>query len=155
MNVEHNPEELKIALNLISNIKDRSLFSRKLNSIDRIIEIYFSFQTHNAEEEKQVIDFLFECLDSFGKEASILFSHIKSTQYRSYIFNRLHQNYSDKFDFNAIKNLLFEENKVSSNQQKNKYLIIGIILLILYIIFLIYENNKIEKEFLKSQNHQV
>lgn len=153
MKEEYDIEELNVALNLSKNINQGALLARDLPSINRIIKIYFSFRQKNPKEEKQVIDFLFNCLDLYGKKASVLFSHCKSKHYRSYIIDRLYCKYEDIFDFNYINHSLFENSVEMKQTFKRKITIrnIIIIFLIILISYLYFQKKNVEKQFVESQ----
>lgn len=108
MNGNYNPEELQIACNIVQNINERNLIMRNMSSLNRIIQIYFQQQNRDQNEEKQVINFLFRCLDLRGSDSSILFTHLSKSKQRQNVIKRLHENYRGKFDFNLVNSSLFE-----------------------------------------------
>lgn len=58
----------------------------------------------NEEEQNQIFEFLFKCLDKFKKEGSVLFSNLNLDikHIKIDIFNRLFKDYSGIFDFSMI-----------------------------------------------------
>ena len=80
----------------------------------------------NLEKDK-FIEFLFKCLDFYGKEASILFTKVDFSKEKTKYLNRLFQEYSEIFDFHCInssfvKNLYDVESELIStiNEEKKK-----------------------------------
>lgn len=94
---------------IIRSIIKNELINQGIKSIDNITRTIFSQKNDlNSNDEKVLTEFLFQCLDVYGKDASILFSNIDFFKKRDNIIKRLHENYKDKFDFDVIKASLFE-----------------------------------------------
>lgn len=144
-------EEVKIASNIIKNINQNDLLMRDISSLDRIIRIYFSQKRRDINEEKQVIDFIFKCLDVRGPDCSILFTHLAESSERENVIKRLHEEYKDKFDFNLVNSSLFESSyQKIKNEEKMKNLfyfsVIFAPLCFICLIFLILRNNQTIKK---------
>ena len=70
---------------------------------------------------KDLINFLFKALDRHGIEASILFNNIDFGELSIDVFNRLLNEYSDKFDFNMINSTLVKTTtQISREMSKQK-----------------------------------
>lgn len=148
---ENLEEESEIALNLTSYINKTEFLSRDLKSLDRIVEKYFNIKERDKKEEKQVINFLFKYLDLKGKNASILFSHIKNSAEYYNIIKRLHNEYQDKFEFSIVNPLLFQYsfNLIKINEQLKKFLLISFFsftCLIFLSSFYYYQRNKLNEK---------
>lgn len=60
------------------------------------------------ENPNELIEFLFKCLDKYGKDASVLFSFVDFENQTIGVVNKLIQNYSNVFDFNFINSTLLK-----------------------------------------------
>lgn len=56
----------------------------------------------NQDNSPEFIEFLFKCLDKFGREGSILFDHVNIGRSCGTFLHRLLNEYSEKFDFHFI-----------------------------------------------------
>lgn len=133
-NMQFSQEEFEIANSIIKNIQNGNISSRGLASIDRILNIYFQRRNRNANEEKQVINFMFSCLDFYGIDASLLFKNAEKSKEINKIITRLHSNYKGKFDWNMVNYTIFEQSNYLISI--NIYLKLIIFFLSLLIIFL-------------------
>lgn len=132
---KYSQEEVQIALNLVQHIHNKDLNQCSISSLDRIIHIYYLQNNHNKTEEKQVIEFLFQCLDDYGPDASILFSYLSKSSERENVIKKLYEDYKEKFDFNFINSSLFESSyKMLKDRQKNK--IINFFFLLVFLIII-------------------
>ena len=114
-----------IAFNLIDYINDERLFNLPISLLYQILTKYSIFNMGNKtnnddyfnlndndnsssldmiyfEDDKKVIDFLFRCLDHFGKKASILFTIVNFDRFGKDVIRRLSKHYFNTFDFNLI-----------------------------------------------------
>lgn len=132
--------ENQIANNLIDNIKTKNLIDRDINSLDRIIKIYFS-KKRRKSEEKQVIEFLFKCLDKHGKKASVLFANLPKFNEKEKVIKRLHENYKQKFDsfYISSPNIFDASYDIVKSNDKTK--IINYILIISFLFLFIFNNS--------------
>lgn len=64
---------------------------------------------------------MFKTIEKHGEDASILFNNIDFGKQNIYVFNRLLQDYSNKFDFNMINSTLLKTTKeITSEMTKQK-----------------------------------
>lgn len=129
-----------ISNNLIEFIKDDRLLRFPISILYQIINKYRNkyYKIHEKEfkssiknknylnDWQQIIEFLFKYLDSYGREASILFSLIDFQNDCSKIINRILDNYLNDFDFDMISNLILKfsleaERKNSKLKIKHSY----------------------------------
>lgn len=108
-NFEIKEYEEMIAKDLADYIKDNQLLSLSISVLYNILKIYSSKKDTNnyniskkSEEQLRVIDFLFRCLDHFGRDASVLFENIDFGNLCMDVFQKLFKEYSDIFDFHFI-----------------------------------------------------
>ena len=76
-----------------------------ISVLERVFDRYFK-DKKNDSNSSQIIEFLFQCLDKFGRDASILFSNINFGNQSIFVSNRLIKDYSNIFDFNMINSTL-------------------------------------------------
>ena len=72
-----------------------------------------------------MIEFLFKCLDHFGRDASVLFDQIDSFGSNGNLINRLIDGYSEKFDFSFVntgnlKTVYQLENEIIAREKEIK-----------------------------------
>lgn len=99
----HEYEDM-ISINLPEYLTDQRLLSLRLPVLHRILSKYSqknSLKT-DPEERSKFIEFLFKCLDHFGREASVLFECVDFGSNSGTFLNRLMKEYSEKFDFHFI-----------------------------------------------------
>ena len=65
--------------------------------IDRILKKYLI-----NNNDQNIIEFLFKCLDKYKRQASVLFLNIKMDNQSNDLIIRLMNDYSDVFDFNMV-----------------------------------------------------
>lgn len=64
------------------------------------------FKNNLTEDEPtELIDFLFKCLDKYGKEGSILFDGFDFGRSNCRVIRKLMKEYSEKSDFQFITNV--------------------------------------------------
>lgn len=96
-------EEDYLSSNINKFIEQDQLLSFSIPVLYRIFQ-----KLENDINIEKVINFLFKCLDKFGKEASILFLNIDFKQQKNKVINTLLNDYKDVFDFNMINQTLFQ-----------------------------------------------
>ena len=112
-------EEEILVKRFIDFVKDDRLLLFPIPILERIIQKYY--QQIGSQNSTQIIEFLFKCLDKFGRDASILFSNIDFEDQTAQVIDKLITNYSDIFDFNMINsNLLKTINLLTSEISKLK-----------------------------------
>ena len=92
-----------ISKDFLNYINDDKLLLLPIPVLHRIMTKYYqknSEQTVIETNQSEITEFLFKCLDTFGREASVLFEHIDLSRSNDSI-RRLLQ-YGDKFDFHFI-----------------------------------------------------
>lgn len=62
----------------------------------------YNLNNHGEEENEKIINFMFDCLNLKGRDASILFSCIEFSENKSKYIKKLINNYKKIFDFNYI-----------------------------------------------------
>lgn len=115
--------EKQMAANFLMEINDNEILKRSLASIHRIITMFINDKP-NDEEIKQLIDFLFKCLDLYGNDASVLFGLLPVSPYEDYFLKRAFGEYSDKLDLCFLSKehiqYVFKENEKLHSE--NEYL---------------------------------
>ncbi|KAK8842128.1 hypothetical protein M9Y10_026355 [Tritrichomonas musculus] len=102
--------EKVVSQNLSVYIKDKRLLSLKVPVLYRIFK-----ESNSKVDSKEEIDFLFECLEKYKKEASPLFSFVDFGNASGEILNKLLNDYANVFDFHFVN----EEMMKSFYQQKS------------------------------------
>lgn len=145
----NDEEETIIASNLINSIRGNDLFLRNLSSVDKILSIYFSKNNPNINDEKQIINFVFQYLDIYGKDALILFRYFKNSNEKRNIIKRFKKDFQDQYTNEMIDSFLFAQStntsKIPKDLQQYSYLLIPLSI-ILILIFLI-RNYKLKTKF--------
>ena len=96
-------DEEYIASNLFEYINNEQLLKLPISILYRIINNpKLNINQLNETNKNQMIDFLFKCLNKYGKKASILFLNLDVENQRIEIFSKLTNEYSEIFDFNMI-----------------------------------------------------
>lgn len=129
-----NHEDLAIQILLI-NQKDTQFVTKAYESIisdnfsyyikdDRLLDLNFpilyrifdKFQSQKQKNIKndEILNFLFKCIDKYGREASVLFQNVDFCDNKIDFLNILITKYSKKFDFHFIN---FEFMKTIYDQQ--------------------------------------
>lgn len=103
-NFTGNEYEEMISNDLIYYVKDERLLSLSMPVLYRIMTKY---QQKIQEDKKhqqpsEITEFLFKCLDRFGRPASVLFDGFDFGISGVSVIRRLHDEYSEKFDFHFI-----------------------------------------------------
>ena len=102
--------EKVVSQNLSVYIKDKRLLSLKVPVLYRIFK-----ESNSKVDSKEEIDFLFECLEKYKKEASPLFSFVDFGNASGEILNKLLNDYANVFDFHFVN----DEMMKSFYQQKS------------------------------------
>lgn len=108
-NQEKNGEKYENLLSqrLLDYIDNPELLNLSISSLSRIISNYLSQdKLDQNQNQSKIFDFLFKCLDKYGRQASILFTNIDFSGERMEYLNLLLTKYSKIFDFHFI-NLSF------------------------------------------------
>lgn len=90
-----------ISENLTEYFQDSRLLSFPLPVLHRIVTKYTQ-KNLNQDNSPEFIEFLFKCLDKFGREGSVLFDHVNIGRSCGTFLHRLLNEYSEKFDFHFI-----------------------------------------------------
>lgn len=99
-------EESIIASNLEQYVKDERMLLLPIPVLYRILQIYINKSDKKAIKDKEIIQFLFKCLDKYGEDASILYNGIDFEEASIEITSSLIKHYSNKFNFNMIGSTL-------------------------------------------------
>lgn len=96
--------EEAISNHLKEYFNDHRLLNLQIASLYRIVAKYHGQKEGNLnDDEKQALnEFLFKCLDEFGREASALFKYFDFGNSRVECMNQLLTEYKDVFDFHFI-----------------------------------------------------
>ena len=73
---------------------------------------------------KDMVDFLFRCLDKYGKKASVFYNKIDFAEEQINVIHRLLYQYQGRFDFNFLNSTLAKTTlqlTEDSDIQKEKY----------------------------------
>lgn len=96
--------EEAISNHLEEYFNDHRLLNLQMASLYRIVAKYHGQKegSLNDDEKRALNEFLFKCLDEFGREASVLFKYFDFGNSRVECMNRLLTEYKDVFDFHFI-----------------------------------------------------
>ena len=97
--------EEALSNSLIQYIQDDRLLSFPIPVLHRAVTKYTqknNNQNIDPEERSKLIEFLFKCLDHFGRSGSILFDSIDIGCSGGFYVQKLLNEYSEKFDFHYI-----------------------------------------------------
>lgn len=115
-NSQNSTEDKKIyedilSDNILQHIEDDRLFQLKLPSIYRILMRYEDNhkKNENKGERDKIFEFLFKCLDKYGRKASVLFSIVDFGHDKMKHLKKLSRDYSKIFDFHFIEKDIVEE----------------------------------------------
>ena len=119
-----------MANDLVKYVHDDRLFTFPIPLLHRILTRYLhkyknGNNSNNSEQPPELIEFLFKCLDHFGREASVLFDQIDSFGSSGTLINRLLDGYSEIFDFsfvnkNSLKTVYQLENEIITREKEIK-----------------------------------
>lgn len=114
----------------IQYINDDRLLTLSIPVLHRILTKYLLIHkiqsnSNNSEQPPELIEFLFKCLDHFGREASVLFDQIDLYGSNGSLINRLLDGYSEKFDFSfantsSLKTVFQLENEIITREKQIK-----------------------------------
>ena len=100
-------EEEYISSHLNDFIKTDEIIELKLAVLLRIFQKYLNDEENDIKvNNKDMIDFLFRCLDKYGIAASVLFNKIDFAEEQINVIHRLLHQYKGKFDFNFLNSTL-------------------------------------------------
>ena len=99
--IDSSNEEIIIGKKLNEYLNDERLLNLPIAAIDRILKNHLNSK-NDKNENDQIIQFLFKCLDKHKRKASILFLNIDINNQPKDLIIRLINDYSDIFDFNMI-----------------------------------------------------
>lgn len=121
--IDLSQDEELISANFFEYINDDQLLSLPIQILYRIINNdHLQLKLLNESKQTQLIEFLFKCLDKYGRSASVLFLNIDIENERMNYISRLLTYSSEKFDFNMInsKSLSKSSSILMSEMQKLK-----------------------------------
>lgn len=108
-----------ISTHMEQYIEDERLMQLDLNTIYRIIKLYFKNEKENNKYTlKKVLDFLIKNLSIKGRSASIIFECVDFGEYRKEYLQILIDKYSNIFDFQYIKKALIETYIETENEKE-------------------------------------
>ena len=110
MKYSYKKVELILSKNLTLYLEDEDILKLSISQITRLVSNFFakSNPSKPIKMNSDFIQFFFNCLDHYGKEASILFSFVNFENLSIDVVNRLLNDYSDVFDFNMINSTLLK-----------------------------------------------
>ena len=113
-----NEEEI-LGHKLHEYLNDERLLDLPIPIIDRILKKYLK---ENKNNNDQIIEFLFKCLDKHQRKASILFLNINIDDQPKDLIIRLMNDYWDVFDFNMVnlKSILMTSSELLKKLTKVK-----------------------------------
>ena len=109
MDINDISDEKMTAFCLIKNINDGNLINRDLSSIYRILGLYLDSPNRKHEDDEIIIDFLFKCIDKYGKKASVLFSHVDDQFDVMKIIKKINDGYQNKIDIHYINPIVLHK----------------------------------------------
>lgn len=92
-----------ISNNFLEKCQEKSLFQIDFPKIYRIFSKFQKSWKENDQNDEIIFEFLFKCIDEYGRKASILFENIDFKNTRIKYLNILILKYSKVFDFNYVK----------------------------------------------------
>ena len=104
-------EEQFISTHLRECIKDDNMVLLPVQLIYRCMKSSPIKGQYEGQFLRELIEFLFKCLDHHGKRASLLFNIVDFGDVNLEVFDRLLQNYSEVFDFNMINSTMAKTTK--------------------------------------------
>lgn len=120
--VENIQIEKEISENLSLYIQNKQLLALPIHSIFRIL----NNSLNNINDLNELMNFLFECLDKYGRSASILFSNIDFKNLQMDCLTVLLSKYLDIFDFHFINPICMKSLYELQNEQIKKEKLIKI-----------------------------
>ena len=105
-------EERSIAFHLFFYIDNKQLLNLPINFIDRILQFYRK-EVHKDDDEEnkneiKIMEFIFDCLDRYGRNASALFKNINFLKIGRIFLTKLLNEYHDTIDFAFIPNTVIQ-----------------------------------------------
>lgn len=116
-NFETKSYEEFISNDFLYYINDTKLLSLNFPIIYRILTKFKAKQEDANSDE--VIEFLFKCLDQYGRKASVLFEDVDFTKSQTKYLKLIMDNYSNVFDFHFINSFFAK----SMYEMHNEYVI--------------------------------
>ena len=108
-----------ISSNIKKYINDDLLLTLDIPLLYRIFQIFF-IQKSGNDENDEIIEFLFKCLDKYGRNASVLFDGAEFGKRRKEHLSRLIRDYSDIFDIHYIKKTIVDVLVEYENEMKKQ-----------------------------------
>ncbi|KAK8849985.1 hypothetical protein M9Y10_018579 [Tritrichomonas musculus] len=93
-------EEKFISEHLSEFIQKEKMLELPIPLLYRVLKLFFESQHNKDELRSGMTDFLFKCLDKYGRSASVLFNLIDFKEQRNELVNRLIKNYLTVFGQN-------------------------------------------------------
>ena len=117
--------EISISNNFSFYIKDEKLFNLNFPILYRIFIQYQSNKNQQKIKNNEIFDFLFKCLDVYGRQASVLFTNIDFGDKSNEYLNLLITKYANKFDFHFInsefmRTIYEQQNEILRKQIENQ-----------------------------------
>lgn len=107
-----HPEKYEdiISKNLLDYLNDDRLLSLDISTLHRIVDRYIIEKEKSNEnsENDELMQFLFKCLNKFGRTASVLFTHINFTNEKVKYLNQLLFDPEIEFDFHFVSCSFFK-----------------------------------------------
>jgi len=75
--------------------EEDELLKLPIHVLHRIVSNYFKNNGRKLSQENEIIDFLFRCLDKFGKAGSVLFELVEFGEMSNDVYRRLLTDYSN------------------------------------------------------------
>lgn len=113
-----------ISEHFLKYIQDKRLFDIQLPILYRIFTKYQEMNGNEVLNNQNIVDFLFKCLDKYGRQASVLFTNVDFRFLQHNCLDSLLTKYSKIFDFSYInfaflKSLYEQQNEIIRKEIEN------------------------------------
>lgn len=113
-----------ISEHFLEYIQDKRLFDIQLPILYRIFTKYQEMNGNEELNNQNIVDFLFKCLDKYGRQASVLFTNVDFRFLQYNCLDSLLTKYSKIFDFSYInfaflKSLYEQQNEIIRKEIEN------------------------------------
>ena len=157
MEANHFEEEARISKNILDYISKPDFMNRDICSLDRILEIYFDQKIRDPNEEKEVVNFLFNYIKEKGNDGCVLFRHIRNSSEVDNIVLRIYHQYGRSFNYDVMNPSLFLSSfsLIKKNETLKRLIYFLLVFIPLFLIFTIISynrTNQVKNEFIKQLN---
>ena len=105
-------EERTIANHLFVYIDNKQLLTLPINIVDRIFQFYLNEvknDENDDENETKIMEFIFDYLDQYGRNGSVLFKYVNFSKIGRVFLTKLLNGYQNIFDFSFMPNSIIKD----------------------------------------------